>query len=91
MDTHKETLNSVVHPLDEVIQELVRHITNTELPHSTPVRTHNLANILDTIENGVAVDILAVDVSSVIEMVDCTRRAGNLRFRLGIKLLICRD
>ena len=65
-------LSAIIHPLDEVVEELVRHVTDAELPYAAPVRAKDLANILDAVEDNMPVDVLAVDVSSVIEMIDCS-------------------
>ena len=42
-------LSAIIQSLYEVLQELIGHITNTELPDSTPVRAHNLTNVFDTV------------------------------------------
>jgi hypothetical protein len=81
-------LSAIVHPLDEIIQELVRHITDAELPHSTPVGANNLSDILDAIEDDMAVNVLAIYVSSVIQMIDGSRCARDLWFGLFIKLFV---
>ena len=47
--TPEGSSDPVVDPLDEVFEELIGHIANTELPNSTPVRAHNLTNVFDTV------------------------------------------
>jgi hypothetical protein len=65
-------LNPVVYPLHEVIQKLVGHIANTELPDSTPVWTNDLANILNAVKDEVAIHVLAIHMGSVVQMIHRT-------------------